>query len=229
MKQITASTCPDISLYLVKIETLMITTDHLKETILEKLKTEQLIRIPASEEEFFALSAQLPFKIEYHESEIITMGASSFWHEVLVSNFIFLLKTIFSRDKSIFVLGSNLGVQIPKFEGGYYLPDVVVVQGSPEFKTGSTAVITNPYIIVEVLSPSTSDFDIFEKLPNYKRIDSLQHIIFVSQKNRTIMSYTRSDQPGVWLNQDFFEGDTLLIDNMPVALGDIYEKVQFTK
>lgn len=207
----------------------MITTDHLKETILEKLNTEELVRIPASEEEFFALSVQLPFKIEYHESEIVTMGLASYWHEVLIMTLGGILYNLFSGKKDFTVSGSNTGVQIPKFEGGYYMPDMVIVQGPPEFKSGSTAVITNPHIIVEVLSPSTNDFDLSEKLPNYKRIDSLKQIIFVSQKNRMVMSYTRSEQPGVWLNQDFFEDDTLLIDDLPVALGGIYEKVQFTK
>lgn len=207
----------------------MITTDHLKETILEKLKTEELVRIPASEAEFFALSAQLPYKIEYHESEIVTMGLASYWHEVLIMTLGGILYNLFSGKKDFTVSGSNTGVQIPKFEGGYYMPDMVVVQGAPEFKPGSTAVITNPYIIVEVLSPSTNDFDLSEKLPNYKRIESLQQIIFVSQKNRIVMSYTRSEQPGVWLNQDFFEGDAVLIQNMPVALEAIYEKVQFNK
>lgn len=207
----------------------MTTTDQLKETILEKLKTEQLVRIPASEEEFFTLSSQLPFKIECHDSEIITMGLASYWHEVLIMTLGGILYNLFSSKKNFTVSGSNTGIQIPKFEGGYYMPDMVVVQGTPEFKPGSMAVITNPYIIVEVLSPSTSDFDLLEKLPNYKRIESLQQIIFVSQKEMTVMSYTRSERPGLWLNQDFFEGDTLLIDKLPVALADIYEKVQFTK
>ena len=207
----------------------MIITDHLKETILEKLKTEELVRIPASEAEFFALSAQLPYKIEYHESEIVTMGLASYWHEVLIMTLGGILYNLFSGKKDFTVSGSNTGVQIPKFEGGYYMPDMVVVQGAPEFKPGSTAVITNPYIIMEVLSPSTNDFDLSEKLPNYKRVESLQQIIFVSQKNRIVMSYTRSEQPGVWLNQDFFEGDAVLIQNMPVALEAIYEKVQFNK
>ena len=207
----------------------MITTDHLKETILEELKTQELIRLPASEEEFFALSAQLPFKIEYHESEIVTMGLASYWHEVLIMTLGGILYNLFSGKKDFTVSGSNTGVQIPKFEGGYYMPDMVVVRGAPEFKPGSTAVITNPYIIVEVLSPSTNDFDLSDKLPNYKRIESLQQIIFVSQKNKTVMSYARSEQPGVWLNQDFFEGETLLIENMPVALEDIYEKILFTR
>ncbi|MBU1820887.1 MAG: hypothetical protein KKG00_05150, partial [Bacteroidetes bacterium] len=62
----------------------MIVTGNLKETILDQLKTQELVQLPASEEEFFALSAELPFKIEYHDSEIVTMGLSSFWHEVLV-------------------------------------------------------------------------------------------------------------------------------------------------
>ncbi len=207
----------------------MITTDHLKETILEELKTQELVRLPASEEEFFALSAQLPFKIEYHESEIITMGLASYWHEVLIMTLGGIFYNLFSGKEEFTISGSNTGVKIPKFEGGYYLPDVVVVKGAPEFLPGSTSILTNPYIIVEVLSPSTSDFDISEKLPNYKRIESLQQIIFVSQKKMTVMSYTRSEQPGVWLNQDFFEDDAILIENRPVALGDIYDKVQFTK
>ncbi len=207
----------------------MITTDQLKQTILENLKTEELVRISASEEEFFALSTQLPFKIEYHESEIVTMGLASYWHEVLIMTLGGILYNLFSGKKDFTVSGSNTGVQIPKFEGGYYMPDMVVVRGAPEFKPGSTAVITNPYIIVEVLSPSTNDFDLSEKLPNYKRIESLQQIIFVSQKKMTVMSYTRSEQPSVWLNQDFFEGDALMIQNMPVALEDVYDKVQFTK
>ncbi len=207
----------------------MTTTDHLKATILEQLKTQELVRVPASEEEFFTLSAQLPFKTEYHESEIVTMGLASYWHEVLVSNFIFILKTIFGQDESAFVLGSNIGVQIPKFEGGYYLPDVSVVKDAPKFKPGSTAIITNPHLVVEIHSPSTGDFDISDKLPNYRRIESLQQILFVSQKKRMVSTYTRSDQPGVWLNQDFFEGDTILIENTPVALRDVYDKVQFAK
>ncbi len=207
----------------------MITTDHLKETILEQLKTQDLVRVLASEEEFFALSAQLPFKIEYHESEIITMGLASYWHEVLIMTLGGIFYNLFSGKKEFTVSGSNTGVKVPKFEGGYYLPDVVVVKGAPEFKPDSTAIILNPYIVVEVLSPSTKEFDLSDKLPDYKHIDSLQQIIFVDQKKMNLSSYTRSKQPGVWLNQDFFEGDTIVIENMPVALKDIYDKVQFVK
>ena len=57
------------------------------------------------------------------------------------------------------------------------MPDVMVVKGEPIFKPNSTAVITNPYIIIEVLSPATKQFDLSEKLPEYK-----QRTVIILQK-----------------------------------------------
>ena len=60
----------------------MITIDQLKETIIEQLKTQEIMRILASEEDFFALADELPLKTEYHDTEIITMGLSTPWYEM---------------------------------------------------------------------------------------------------------------------------------------------------
>lgn len=137
---------------------------------------------------------------------------------------------LFSNKREFSILGSNTGVQIPKFEGGYFLPDVTIVKGQPTFKSGSTAIITNPRIVIEILSPATSNYDITEKLPDYMRIESLQQIFFVSQKNISVMSYSRSDQPETWLYQNYTKvEDALMVENMPVSLRDIYDKVQFPK
>ena len=51
----------------------MVLIQDLKATILERLKTEIVVRIPASEAKYFAVAEQFPFKVEYHISEIITM------------------------------------------------------------------------------------------------------------------------------------------------------------
>ncbi len=208
----------------------MVATKSIKETILEELKTKELVSIPASEEDYFSVAFDMPFKIEYHDSEIITMGLASFWHETLVGNMVWVLKNLFLGNDSYYVQGSNSGVQIPKFEGGYYMPDVLVVRDEPIFKEGSTAIITNPYIIVEVLSKSTEDFDVTEKLPEYKHLESLQQIVFISQKKVSVMSYLRSENPEIWLNQDFYkETDQIMIENSPILLKDIYKKVKFQK
>lgn len=209
---------------------IMVAEKSIKETILEELKTKEIVCIPASEADYLDLASKLPFKVEYHNSEIITMGLASFWHETIIGNMIWMLKNLFSDSDEHYVLGSNSGVQIPKFEGGYYMPDVLVVKGEPVFKENSTAIITNPYIVVEVLSKATETFDLSDKLHEYKHLESLQQIIFINQKKVGVMSYIRSENPNIWLNQDFYnEDDKMQIDGKEIAVKDIYKKVKFEK
>ena len=207
----------------------MVAAKSIKDTILEELQTKEIVCIPASEEDYLDLASKLPFKVEYHNSEIITMGLASFWHETLVMNIGTILNILFSDSDVHYVLGSNSGVQIPKFEGGYYMPDVLVVKGEPVFKANSTAIITNPYIVIEVLSKATETFDLSDKLHEYKHLESLQQIIFVNQKKVGVMNYLRSENPNIWLNQDFYnEDDKMQIDGKEIAVKDIYKKVKFT-
>lgn len=208
----------------------MITTDQLKETIIDQLKTQEVVRIPASEEEFFALANELPFKIEYHNSEIITMGLSTPWHEMLIMTLGGILYNLFYDQGGFSVLGSNTGVQIPKFEGGYYLPDIVVVKGEIELKEGSNCIITNPHIVIEILSKSTANYDRGEKLPEYKRLESLQQIIFINLDKLEVESYERTDKPNTWLNQTFTNSEeSLMIHEKHVLLSDMYRNIQFTR
>ena len=204
----------------------MVNTQTLRETIIERLKTEDLVHIPASEAEYFAVAEQLPFKVEYHNSEIITTGLASFFHEIIVANWIFILRSILPDEFT--VLGSNSGVQIPKVEGGYYLPDVMVVKGEPVFKSNSTAIITNPYLLVEIHSPTTTQFDSGIKLPEYKQQDSLQHIIYINQNRARVSSYRRTDQPNTWINQEFFSLEEVMqVEGQEVLIKDIYRKIKF--
>ncbi|WP_435353471.1 Uma2 family endonuclease [Emticicia sp. SJ17W-69] len=206
----------------------MIATKSIKETILERLETNEFVCIPASEEDYLSLAFEMPFKIEYHNNEIITMGLSTPLHEALVMNMGTILNILFGDNEDIMVYGSNVGIQIPKFEGGYYMPDVLVVKGEPIFKENSTAIITNPYIVVEVLSKATENFDLSEKLHEYKLLPSLQQVIFINQKKVGVMNFLRSENPDVWLNQDFYtENDIMKIDGKAVSVKDIYKKIKF--
>jgi Uma2 family endonuclease len=207
----------------------MVITKKLTEQITEQLKIKELVAIPASEKEYLELAQTIPFKIEYHNCEIITMGLASFWHETLVMNLGLILNNLFLNAEDIFITGSNTGVQIQKFEGGYYMPDVLVVKGSPQFKENSKCIITNPFIIVEVLSDSTTNFDKNDKLQEYQTLESLQHIIFVSQKKVSVSTYTRTDKPNTWINQNFREiTESFSIGEDTVLIKDIYRKIQFS-
>ncbi len=73
----------------------------------------------------------------------------------------------------------------------YFYPDVVVVCGEPQFEDNSFDVLLNPVLIVEVLSPSTADYDRGEKFEHYKQLISLQEYIIVSQNRVHIEHYLR--------------------------------------
>lgn len=208
----------------------MVVAKSLQETIIEQLKTNELVSIPASEEDYLSIASALPFKVEYHANEIITMGFASYWHETLVSTLIGIFYNLFTNRDELNILASNSGVSIPKFEGGFYMPNVMVVKGEPIFKENSKAIITNPYIIVEVLSLATSTFDVESKLPEYKHLESLQQIIYVSPKKVFVSTYIRSENPNIWLNQDFYNlTDAIVVENATILLSDIYRKIKFEK
>lgn len=206
----------------------MIATKDLKEQIIEQLKMTELARIPASEEDYFSVAYDLPFKVEYHENEIVTMGLASTWHEVLIMNLGRILGNLFLENDEMLILGSNTGVQIAKFEGGYYMPDVVIVKGHFNYKKGSNCIITNPHIIVEVLSPATKAFDLSEKLPEYKLLESLQQVIYINPTKVSVSTFTRSESLHGWLNQDFYSlEDAISVEGVSISLSDIYRKVKF--
>ncbi len=208
----------------------MIATKSIKETILAELKTKAIVSIPASEADYLSVAADLPFKVEYHDSEIITMGLATPKHEALVMNIGTILNILFSENENLMVYGSNVGVQIPKFEGGYYMPDALVVKGELELIAKSNCIISNPYIIVEVLSPATSKFDTSDKFDEYKTLESLKQIIFINQHKVSVASYIRTEKPNTWLHQDCrILEESITIENSEVSLATIYRKVKFER
>lgn len=207
----------------------MVITKNIKETTLLVLNTQQVVNIPASEQDYLSVAFDIPFKVEYHENEIVTMGLASYWDEKITATLIALLYQVLNQKEDDFdILGSNSGVQIPKFEGGYYMPDVMIVKGNPIFKENSTAIITNPYIIVEVLSPATKAFDLSEKLPEYKLIESLKQVIYINPQKVSVSTFIRSENPNAWINQDFYSlEDSIIVEGMNILLSDIYRKIRF--
>jgi Uma2 family endonuclease len=205
----------------------MVQTVELLDSIRERLLTEPFIRIPASVEEYESVADEWDLKIEYHNEEIIaTMGQVTPNHSKLSFIMGVILHNFYATFENEFdILESGACVHIPVLKS-YYQPDMTVVNGEIKLKEGSTTEILNPYIVVEVLSKSTQDFDMSEKLVNYKAIETIKQIIFVAQDRPWISTYTRTNEPNVWINTDYDSLDNVaIIDNLTVSLKDIYKKI----
>jgi len=83
--------------------------------------------------------------------------------------------------------------------------------------------ITNPTVIVEVLSPSTERYDRQEKFGYYKQLASLQEYVLVSQDLRRIEVYRRpADGRGAWACEEARDGETVLVHGSPISVDAVY-------
>lgn len=205
----------------------MVKTVELLHEIRERLLTKPFIRIPATLEEYESIADERDLKIEYHNEEIIaTMGRVTPIHSKLSFIIGVILHNFYSTFENEFdILESGACIYIPTLKS-YYQPDMTVINGDIKLKEGSTTEILNPYIVVKVLSKATQDFDMSEKLVNYKTIESIKQIIFVAQDRPWISTFTRTNEPNVWINTDYDSLENIaIIDNLTVSLKDIYKKI----
>ena len=115
-------------------------------------------------------------------------------------------------------------------KGLYSYPDLAVICGQPTFYDGTKDVVTNPTLIVEVLSPSTESYDRGEKFLRYtNQIETLQNYILISQDKPLIEIFSRQDNSG-WKKWEVAGLESVLkIDSIEceIALAELYDLVDF--
>lgn len=181
-------------------------------------------------EEFAALVEACEYPLEYEQGKIIAMSIASDNHEQIVANILYALVAAFKGNPDFKRYGSNRHIYLPEFQCAYS-PDASVVKGEPavfEYAAGKTANL-NPWLLVEVLSESTRDKDLGRKLPRYKKMESVQYILYVEQDVSLLtLHYRIEEDPSRWASVDFNRLEqSFELAGQPVSLADIYENIQF--
>jgi Uma2 family endonuclease len=103
-------------------------------------------------------------------------------------------------------------------------PDATVVCGPIEGDPGdpSGATITNPTLLVEVLSPSTEEDDRGDKWRDYQQIPSLREYVLVSQKEQRVERYRRLAS-GSWQYDEVTAGALELSTGAVLDLAMLYD------
>jgi Uma2 family endonuclease len=177
--------------------------------------------------EYLALERQAECKSQYFDGEIFAMAGATRRHNLIAMNV--------GRELSVQVRGrpceaypSEMRVKVSP-TGLYTYPDVVVVCGEPRFEDNHEDTLLNPTLIVEVLSPSTEDYDRGRKFAHYRQIDSLAEYLLVAQERRHVERYRRQES-GEWLLWETDRpDDTVALSSIgcELALVEVYDKVTF--
>ena len=210
--------------------------------LVDRLALPAKVRLPATFDDYIELLIESDYKIEYSNGHLISiletdktnqnilMGNATLTHEELVGNLIFALNLLFRNNRDCHVLGSNTSVFVAENLAGYN-PDVVVRKGEPvmklhKFRKKTINCLANPFIVIEVLSQGTREYDLIEKFNNYKKIPSLQQIIFVEQYWAQVMTYIRQEDAWLFIEKTDISA-SIPVENNQISLTDIYQKIDF--
>lgn len=179
-----------------------------------------------TEAEYLAWEETAVEKSEYVDGEIRAMSGGSEPHASIPVNIGAELKTAL-RGRGCRVLSSDMKVWAA---GGYYYPDLSVVCGPSTYRGRSKYTITNPVLVVEVLSPSTESKDRGEKFIRYQQIETLRSYLLVSQTEPRVELFERGED-GHW---DYTTvvglGSAVTVPSLGItlALSEIYDQVDFS-
>ncbi len=179
-------------------------------------------------EQYLALEREAEYKSEYFNGQIYAMSGASKDHVVIATN---LIGELYAQLKGrpCRVYNSDMRVRV-KPTGMYTYPDVTAICGEPHFdEQGDT--LTNPTVIIEVLSTSTEAYDRGDKFDHYRRLESFTDYVLVAQDKMQVEHFVRSGSSGdQWLLTKISSPDSalhLISIGCTVALRDIYNNVEF--
>ncbi len=143
-----------------------------------------------SDKEYLAFEREAEERHEYYRGEMFAMSGASFKHNVIEDNLRVLLGT-FLKDRKCRSFGSNLRVHIPA-NTLYTYPDILIVCDEPAFTDDEFDTLLNPSVIIEILSPSTANYDRGTKFDLYREIKSLQEYVLIDSTKVHVVRYTRN-------------------------------------
>jgi len=145
----------------------------------------QTVKEYYTKEEYLIFEEASEGKHEYHAGKIVAMAGGSLNHSTISTNISTnvssALKTILkSQNKPCRPFNSDAKIYVQQSDD-YVYPDTSVVCGEVETHDVKNDGITNPVLIVEVLSGSTADYDRGAKFRKYCSLPSFKEYVLIAQ------------------------------------------------
>lgn len=183
---------------------------------------------PMTEADYFALLREgEQVKYELIDGSIYAMSGAKPNHGIIETN----LVGIFFRDLQDTPCAPRTSNTAVTAEHNYFFPDVTVVCDEPQYVDDAPiGILTNPTLIVEVLSMTTAHKDRTTKFDHYGCLPTLQDYVLVSQDAPRIECYSRGEgESWIFTKAVGLEASIVLPAlDVTLALAEVYQRVQFT-
>jgi Uma2 family endonuclease len=173
-------------------------------------------------DEYLAQDRAADWKSEYHDGDMFPVLAASRHHARCVLRIgSFLLNRLRGTPCEPWVGPIRVAVGANK----YVYPDAMVICGEAKYADRFADTILNPKVIIEVLSPSTADYDYGGKFELYRSLPSVEEYLLVAQDEPHIDIYRRQS-PTKWTFETITGLEAivpLLSLNIELPLAEVYE------
>ncbi|NTS42706.1 Uma2 family endonuclease [Flavisolibacter sp. BT320] len=178
-------------------------------------------------EDYLSLEETADEKHEYYKGEIFAMAGGSIAHNRLVRNSLTAIDNFLSGKKCE-AFPSDLKVH-NEANTLFTYPDISIVCGEIERWQGRNDTITNPVVIIEVLSESTQLYDRGQKFKLYRSLPSLKEYILLSSLEYMVEHYTKQAEDSWNFRELTDPDDTLTIESIGFScpVKDLYRNVSF--
>ena len=167
-------------------------------------------------EAYLAMERESDERHDYLDGEIFAMTGASLRHNLITSHLLANLHAqLLGGDCS--VVANDMRVRVPSMELFTY-PDIVVFCGPPELDDDHHDTLSNPVVLIEVLSASTEAYDRTTRFDHYRTLTSLRDYVLVAQDRPHVERYSRQSTH-LW---EFWESagidDSLSLPSLQMAL-----------
>ena len=174
-----------------------------------------------TEADYLALEDKGECRHEFVAGEVHAMAGGSQRHNRITGN-AYIQLSLSLKGRSCQVFMSDVKLHIAR-DQAYYYPDVMVACAQTARAANEAAVLDDPVLVLEVLSPSTENIDRREKLAAYRRLPSVQEYVLISQDRHYVEIYRREGDIG-WMYVAFEPGDVVDFASVGVQMpmADLY-------
>ena len=176
-------------------------------------------------EEYFDIENTSEIRHEFENGILIPMPGETLDANEIAQNFIVSLQRIL-RKNGFRMFGHDIRTIVHE-RRLYRYPDVVV---SASNTIKDIRNVTEPVLVVEVLSKSTEEIDRNKKFRQYTALPSLQYYLMIHQDMALIEFYQRKGESNTF-EFNFFDKLSEIINlpilNTSISLEDIYEGINF--
>jgi len=178
-------------------------------------------------EEYLEMEKEATVKHEYYQGEIFAMSGAGDNHNEIFSN-VFTEIGNKLKGKPCRPYGSDKRMNIPENTLFTY-PDISIYCNGLTHSEIDEDTSILPTAIIEILSPSTKNYDRGKKFMLYKDIPSLKEYIMIDSESVWVQAFYIDDENKWKLNEHKEISDTLTLISMgfDIALSDIYYYVTF--